>query len=166
MKPEENSRYRKVTIPAEFENWFQPTEQPDPARWAKVTATVGAAAPEVYREQPVWKTAPHLGGEVTLVRKTLEIDDLDQALLRLAIFSRQGYRVYINGTLVAEDRGRHRTWWPRMTYAKPGDKLYKALKPGTNLIAVTSFLQYFRGKEGDLEVYLEGLKSLPSPATK
>ena len=80
---------------------------------------------------------------------------LDQALLRLAIFSRQGYRVYVNGSLVVEQSGRSKSWRPRMTYAKPGDKLYQALKPGSNLIAVTSFLQYFRGKEGDLEVYLE-----------
>ncbi len=163
LKPEQNTRYRKVTIPAEFGDWFQPDYQPDPARWAKVTAKVGAAAPETYRDQAVWQNAPHLGGEVTMVRKTIEIDDLDQALLRLAVFSRQGYTVYVNGTLIESQKGRSRTWHPRMTYAKPGDKLYKALKPGTNVIAVTSFLQYFRGKEGDLEVYLEGLKELPKP---
>ncbi len=163
IKSEQKSRYRKVTIPAEFVDWFKPDYQPDPARWVKVTAKAGAAAPEKYRDQPAWKTAPHLGGEVTMVRKTIEIDDLDQALLRLAIFSRQGYRVYVNGTMVAEQSGRSKTWQPRMAYAKPGDKLYQALKPGTNVIAVTSFLQYFKGKEGDLEVYLEGLKELPKP---
>lgn len=163
LKPEQNSRYRKVTIPTEFSDWFKPDYKPDPARWAKVNAKVGATAPEQYRDQPVWKTAPHLGGEVIMVRKTIDLDDPDQALLRLNVFSRQGYRVYVNGTMVDEQSGRSKTWQPRMTYAKPGDKLYQALKPGSNVIAVTSFLQYFRGKEGDLEVYLEGLKELPKP---
>ncbi len=163
LKPEQHSRYRKVTLPAEFSDWFKPDYQPDPARWAKVSAKPGATAPESYRKQPVWKTAPHLGGEVSMVRKTIEIDDLDQVLLRLCVFSRQGYCVYVNGTKVFEQSGRSKNWQPRITYAKPGDKLYQALKPGTNLIAVTSFLQYFRGKEGDLEVYLEGLKKLPKP---
>jgi hypothetical protein len=35
------------------------------------------------------------------------------------------------------------------------------LKKGPNVLAATSFLQYFRGKEGAIEVYLEGLKEIP-----
>ena len=48
-----------------------------------------------------------------------------------------------------------------MTYSAPGGKIHKALKKGTNVLAATSYLQYFKGKEGDIEVYLEGLKELP-----
>ena len=37
----------------------------------------------------------------------------------------------------------------------------KHLKKGTDVIAANSFLQYFRGKEGIIEVYMEGLKEYP-----
>ena len=41
------------------------------------------------------------------------------------------------------------------------EAMRKQLKVGTNVIAVRSFLQYFNGKEGALDVHLEGLRELP-----
>lgn len=49
-----------------------------------------------------------------------------------------------------------------MIYEDVNGKIRSALVPGKNIIAATSFLQYFKGREGDLEVYLEGLKQLPA----
>ncbi len=48
-----------------------------------------------------------------------------------------------------------------MTYPNKRGELRKVLKKGTNVLTATSFLQYFKGKDGDLEVYLEGIKELP-----
>ncbi|HSP43747.1 MAG TPA: hypothetical protein VLO11_12805, partial [Luteolibacter sp.] len=73
----------------------------------------------------------------------------------------QGYRIYLNGELVVENKGRSKTWQPQYHYLD--DKARQHLKPGTNVLSATSFMQYFRGKEGDIEVYLEGLDKLPSP---
>lgn len=39
--------------------------------------------------------------------------------------------------------------------------LKQLLEKGTNVIAATSFLQYFRGKEGNIEVCVEVLEELP-----
>ncbi len=65
--------------------------------------------------------------------------------------------------MITESKGRSKGWSPRIEYGDANSKLRKALKPGANVIAATSFRQYFRGPEGDLEVYLEGLNSLPKP---
>jgi hypothetical protein len=37
----------------------------------------------------------------------------------------------------------------------------KHLKKGTNVISAVSLMQYFRGKEGDIYLTMEGLKELP-----
>ena len=44
------------------------------------------------------------------MRKVVELDDLDFARMRLMVYSRQGYRIYINGNLVRENKGRSKTW--------------------------------------------------------
>ena len=157
-------RNRPVSLPAEFENWFAPGYTAKPELWKTVTHDVRDRAPTLYHEQPFWKGDAKQTGEVILMRKTIEIEDLDQAVFRLVAYTRQGYRIYVNGQLVAENRGRAKNWWPRMEYGDSNSKLRAALKPGTNLIAATSFKQYFKGvDEGDLEVFLEALKSLPKP---
>jgi hypothetical protein len=154
-------RTRPVTLPAEFENWFAPGYAAKPELWKPVTTDVRDRAPEEYRNQPFWKGDAKQTGEVILLRKTIEIEDLDQALFRLVAYTRQGYRIYINGELIVEGKGRTKNWLPRIEYGDSNSKLRAALKPGTNVIAATSFKQYFKGEEGDIEVYLEGLKSLP-----
>ena len=161
LAEEEYTRYRKVTFPDALNNWYSPDYQPSPDVWTTITADIGKSAPTPYRNQAVWRTNPKQGGEVTVLRKTFEVDDLDYAMLRLVTYSRQGYRIYLNGQLITETKGRSKNWWPRMYYPSKRGDLRKALKKGTNVLAATSFLQYFKGKDGDLEVYLEGLKELP-----
>lgn len=156
-------RSRKVTLPMEFENWHQAGYAVKPERWSTISASLSTSAPEPYRNQPFWKTQPNQNGEVILLRKTVQIADLDQTLFRLVAYTRQGFRIYINGELVAESKGRSKNWFPRFEYGDANSKLRKALKPGANLIAATSFRQYFKGPDGDLEVYLEALKELPKP---
>lgn len=82
-------------------------------------------------------------------------------MLRVSTFSRQGYRIYLNGHLIKENKGRSKTWMPQQFCDDNQNKIRQYLKKGTNVIAATSFLQYFRGKEGNIEVYLEGLKKYP-----
>lgn len=163
IEPEVMERSRAVTLPAEFENWYLPSYIAKPELWKTVSASIGPEAPPEYRNQPFWKSDPKQSGEVILLRKTVQIDDLDQAIFRLVAYTRQGYRIHINGQLVAESKGRSKNWFPRIEYGDSNSKLRKALKPGANVITATSFRQYFKGPEGDLEVYLEGLKQLPKP---
>jgi len=162
LDPEVMERFRPVALPKPFENWFAPDFIAAPEQWTAVSATHSTAAPVEYRNQPFWKSNPKQNGEVILMRKTVQIDDLDQALFRLVAFTRQAYRIYINGQLVYETNTRSKNWFPRIEYGDARSKLRKALKPGSNVIAATSFRQYFKGPDGDIEVYLEGLKSLPA----
>jgi Family of unknown function (DUF6288) len=155
-------RYREVSLPKEFEGWNQPGFKPAAKGWEKVTKKLGTKAPAGYVKTPEWDEAGiKNAGEVIFLHKTFEIDDPEQAMLRLIAFSRQGYRIYLNGHLVAENKGRSKTWQAHVIYADSTNKIAEHLKKGTNVIAATSFLQYFRGKEGAIEVYVEGLKKLP-----
>jgi len=161
LEMSERERYRKVTFPESLKNWHLPDYEPAPNLWTTVSAEIGKSAPTSYRNQPMWKSNPNQGGEITLIRKTFEVDDLDYAMFRLVTYSRQGYRIYLNGQLVAEQKRRSKNWWPKTNYPSKRGDYRKFLKKGTNVLAATSFLQYFKGKDGDLEVYLEGLKELP-----
>lgn len=156
-------RYRPVTIPRHFDNWFAAGYIAKPEHWNSVSAPVTTTAPTEHRNKPFWKTHPNQNGEVILMRKTIQIDDLDQTLFRLVAYTRQGFRIYVNGEMIVENKGRTKNWLPRIEYGDSASKLRKALKPGANIIAATSFRQYFKGPEGDLEVYLEALKQLPKP---
>ena len=154
------SRYREVVFPAELAGWFKPDYDPAAHGWRRVDAKVGTAAPASYRNAPAWKQASaDQAGEVLLMHKTFELDRSDHAMLRLVAYTRQGYRIYLNGELVAENRNRSKTWQPQYQYLEA--KARQHLRKGTNVLAATSFMQYFRGREGDIEVYLEGLDQLP-----
>jgi hypothetical protein len=163
LEPEVMERSRAVTLPKHFENWFASDYTAQPEYWTTISASIDKSAPIEHRNQPFWKSNPKQNGEVILMRKTIQLNDLDQALFRLVAYTRQGYRIYINGELVSESKGRTKNWLPRIEYGDATSKLRKALKPGANVIAATSFRQYFKGPEGDLEVYLEALKDLPKP---
>jgi len=163
LEPEVMERTRPVTMPKHFENWFAPDYATAPDHWSAVSTTPSNTAPADYRNQPFWKSNPKQNGEVILMRKTIQLEDLDQTLFRLVAYTRQGYRIYVNGQLIAESKGRSKNWFPRIEYGDASSKLRKALKPGANVIAATSFRQYFKGPDGDLEVYLEALKQLPKP---
>jgi len=160
--PKEMNRYRPVTLPAHLQDWFSPGH--DTRNWKPHQFKAGRTAPFSHRDQPAWKTA--LGedaGEVILMRKTFELDDVEYKLFRLVTYTRQGYEIYINGQKVESVKNRTKNWNPRISYSDKNNQLRESLKPGTNVIAAKSFLQYFRGKEGDLEVYLEGLREMPRP---
>lgn len=158
----QKNRSRPVTLPAPLENWYKPDFEP--VGWKSHRFTVGDTAPTSYRDKPAWKfTQPHEAGEVLFMRKTFELEDVDYELFRLVAFTRQGFEIYINGEKVVEEKGRSKTWNPRISYADKNNKIRESLRPGTNVLTAKSFLQYFRGKEGDIEVYLEGLREMPKP---
>lgn len=161
-KPKDKNRYRKVTLPAHLEKWFSPDH--DTSAWKPVRFEVGSNAPFSHRKDPTWKSA--LGedaGEVIFMRKTFELEDVDYELFRLVAYTRQGYEIYINGQMVFETKSRSKNWQPRISYSEINSMLRESLRPGTNVLTAKSFLQYFRGKEGDIEVYLEGLREMPKP---
>ncbi|MCF7956859.1 MAG: hypothetical protein K9M57_00280 [Phycisphaerae bacterium] len=58
-----------------------------------------------------------------------------------------------------ENKGRFKTWWTHEIYHDK--RMKKHLKKDSNVIAATSSLQYFHGKDGNIEVCLEGLEKCP-----
>ncbi|MBT8045389.1 MAG: hypothetical protein KJO79_10600, partial [Verrucomicrobiae bacterium] len=161
-QPKDKNRFRPVTFPDPLKDWF--SVDYDTSDWQSVSFDVGAQAPRSYRNKPAWKHNPSKQtGEVLLMRKTFELKDVDYDLLRLVVYSRQGFEIYINGQKVVSQKGRSKTWNPRFAYTDKNNKLRASLRPGTNVLTAMSFLQYFRGKEGDIEVYVEGLRKLPKP---
>lgn len=162
LEKSSQDRFRQITLPKEFEGWNQPDFNPAAKGWEKVTKNIGNKAPAAYISAPGWDLdGVKKAGEAVFLHKTFEVEDPDQAILRLIVFSRQGYQIYLNGQLVVENKGRSKTWQPQAIYADERNKIAEHLKKGTNVISAMSFLQYFRGPEGAIEVYLEGLKSLP-----
>lgn len=162
LDPSNPDRYREVSLPKEFEGWNQPGFNPAAKGWEKVTKNPGTKASAGYVKTPEWdEEGVKKAGEVIFLHKTFEVDDPKQAMLRLVAYSRQGYRIYLNGHLVAENKGRSKTWQAHTIYADSKNGMAEHLTKGTNVLSATSFLQYFRGKEGNIEVYLEGLKEIP-----
>jgi len=155
----EQERYRELALPAELKDWFQPTYDPAQHGWKKAKAKIGSAAPFEYQPSESWSKALKDAGEVIFMRKTFELDDTNKALFRITAFTRQGYRVYLNGHPIITEKSRSKTWQARETYLD--DAMKKYLRKGTNIIAATGFLQYFRGKEGDIAIFVESLDQLP-----
>jgi len=161
-RPDNNAqqRFRNVGIPAEFSGWNLPDFKPAPDQWKTITAPAGAATPNDFQRAPrAVRDAFRDADEVILLRKEFDLADIDYELFRLIVFSRQGFVVHINGEHVAEDRSRSRTWQGRDIYLD--EKARSHLKPGRNVITALSFMQYFRGKDGGLDLYLEGLRQFP-----
>lgn len=154
------NRYRQVTIPAKLEGWYKSEYDAVKNGWKTETTVIGDRAPAGYKGSNKWNKQEMKNlDEVILTRKVVELDNLDFARLRLMVYSRQGFRIYINGNLVVENKGRSKTWMAQERYLD--EKMKKHLKKGKNVIAAIGFLQYFRGKEGNVEVVLEGLKKYP-----
>ena len=93
------------------------------------------------------------------MRKTFELERTDYAMLRMVVYTRQGYRIYLNGKLVSESEARSKNWQPKYIYFDKN--MHNQLKTGRNVLAATSFMQYFKGKEGDIEVYIEAIDEIP-----
>ena len=154
------NRYRKVTFPKGLENWYQPDFNPAKNGWKQYTDTIGQFRPDGYPRPENWtKQDMKQAGEILLTQKTFELKDLDYAMFRISAFTRQGYRIYLNGNLIVESKGRSKTWQARTSYFN--NNMKKHLKKGTNVISAVSLMQYFRGKEGDIYLSMEGLKELP-----
>jgi len=154
------NRYRKVTFPNRLENWYQPDFNPAKNGWKKYTDHIGKDRPDGYHRPANWTTQDmKQAGEILLTQKSFELKNLDYAMFRISAFTRQGYRIYLNGNLIVESKNRSKTWQARASYFN--DNMKKHLKKGTNVISAVSLMQYFRGKEGDIYLFMEGLKELP-----
>jgi hypothetical protein len=147
----EMNRYRPVELPERLKGWFKPDYAAE--GWTLERTTVGDLAPKAFQSPAHWAKD---AGEVIFMRKTIELPAADYVLYRAHVFTKQGYDLYLNGQKIAGDKSRSKTWMARTHY------LDKPLPAGTNVVAAMSFLEYFRGKTGNIEVYVEGLKDFPA----
>ncbi len=165
----ETNRFRKVELPESFSGWYQPDFDPAKLGWmSDEDKSVRSNPPQFYNQPKIW-TEKYLpkSGEMIFVRKSFDLKDTEQAALRLTVYSRQGFTVYLNGQPIANVDGRSKTLEAHRFYFDA--KMRKQLKPGTNALAANSFLQYFGGGGGKpganvgcLMVYVEALKDFPS----
>jgi len=154
------SRYRDIDLPESLQGWYKIDYDPADNGWIKKNQEFGDRAPMRYVQSDRWSgdILPD-AGEVLLVRKTFDLEDMDDVMYRVIAFTRQGFEVYLNGRRIEEVRGRSRTWQPRITNFTAS--MREHLREGTNVLAARSFLQYFRGKEGNITIYIEALPAFP-----
>ena len=157
--PSEMNRYRDVTLPGHLDGWHCPDFDPAAHDWQSVTAEV-THKPSAFQQVPnAYRDLMDDAAEVLLLRKEFDLEDIDYELFRLSVHTRQGYRIYLNGEPIAENRGRTRNWNPRETFLDGDARSH--LRKGRNVFAIMSFKQYFRGTEGGVDLYLEGLRKFP-----
>lgn len=162
-KPDDSAynRYRDVKLPTRLQGWYAVDYNPATHGWSYQMYPFAATAPAGYSGNAMWREQflPK-SGEVVFMRRTFELDNLDFAAIRMSVYSRQGYDVYLNGKLLQKATNRSKTWQARQTYFD--QDMRKHLKVGKNILAARGFLQYFRGPDGGIEVILEGLEEFPS----
>lgn len=159
-EPAEMNRYRPVTLPAQLDGWQHPEFDPAAANgWKSTTAPVATTLGDFQHVPQSFRSLFDGAGEVLLLRKDFLLDDLDYELFRLSAITRQGFRVYLHGEPIHENRGRSRTWQAREFFLDANARQH--LREGTNTLAVISFMQYFRGAEGGVDIYLEALRTFP-----
>ncbi len=162
QKPPEKepNRYRALELPPPLRGWFQPDYDPAARGWIRETARIGDVAPSGYRSPKKWhdQQLPK-AGEVIFTRKTFALERTDYAIVRVIVFAKQGYDVYLNGQRIAGSKDRPKSWGPHIHYFDA--KTRQHLRKGTNVIAASSFLEYSPRKDGNIEVYVEGLEALP-----
>ncbi len=153
-------RYREVELPDRLEGWYRPDYDPAAHGWVRDVVETDGTAPNSPVHTRRWRQEllPE-AGEVIFTRTAFELDDLDAVMFRVTAFTRQGYDIYLNGHRIARQTGRSRTWQPRVHVFD--DNMRQHLRVGTNVVAARSFLQYFRGREGNLEIYVEALPAFP-----
>ena len=154
-------RYRKVTLPAGMDGWYQPDF--DASSWQSGPAPIGKGehqrAPKDLKHKSPWGD-----GEILLARTTFELDATDYDLYRLRTICTQGFDVYLNGKKIESY-----SWWANPTENRkwPMSKgKASLLKKGTNTLAVytpcvypSSQKPHWRGEVfGHLDVYIEGLR--------
>lgn len=160
-KPADNviDRFRAIHPPAFLEDWQQPAYDPAAHGWTADRAEFDDSAPAAFRPTKAWLDSLDSAGEVLFFRKSFSLENLDDAELRIRVHSRQGYRLYLNGHPIITDKNPSKNWNARTTYLD--ESIKKHLRPGTNVIAATSFLQYLPKKLGGLDVHIETLRNPP-----
>ncbi|HSP42645.1 MAG TPA: hypothetical protein VLO11_07235, partial [Luteolibacter sp.] len=153
-------RYRKVTLPAGMDGWYQPGF--DASGWLSGPAPIGKGehqrAPKNLEHKSPWGD-----GEFLLARTTFELDAADYDLYRLRIICIQGFDVYLNGKKIE-----NYSWWADPTDNRKWPMNQRSaglLKKGTNTLAVYTPCVYpstqkphWRGEVfGHLNAYIEGL---------
>ena len=131
-------RFRDITLTAGMENWFMP--EFDDSKWTSGKAPIGKG---VWNHSGITldKFPSTWGaGEFLLMRTTFEVEDLNCDSYRLAVFARQGFRVYLNGQEVHTY-----IWWqdrPQYGSLVLTEEQIKHLKKGKNVLAVYANDQY------------------------
>lgn len=154
------NRYRPVDLPENLKGWYKADYDPAKHDWTSVKAKVFDITPKGYGVDGDWfaKYLPD-AKEVMFIRKEFELDDLDFVFMRLSVYSRQGYDVYLNGNKIVSKSSRSKTWGAQRHYFD--DKIRQHLKVGKNVIVARGFLQYFRGKAGGIDLFVEKLEFPP-----
>jgi hypothetical protein len=155
-----HARYREAELPDHLSGWYEPDYMPQAHGWTADQDEVDAPTPGWRRPPDRW-FSEHLpqAGEVIFIRKTFELEDLDDALLRVTLYSRQGYDVYLNGRHIVSNRHHQRGFPARRHFVDA--KMRQHLKVGTNVIAARSFLHTAGGRDGGLDLFVEALRELP-----
>jgi len=157
LEKKHKKRFRKITLPAELADWFEPGF--DDSKWQSGKAPIGKG---IWKEReyniPIPQFRSQWGdGEFILARTTFEVDKLNHDAYRIAVLANQGYDVYLNGVKMHTY-----IWWKEPMYRSIvlEDKYAGLLRKGTNVLAVRAGSDYSRGKLeniGAIDVVLEGI---------
>lgn len=160
LDPAQQNRFRTIELPKRLENWYAVDYNPAEHGWIRDQHQLDIPLQTYVDTKPWIEMHGKDAKEVTFMRKNLELDRLDEVAFRIGVYTRQGYNLYLNGHLIRTEEGRTKPSVVRWIYLD--DKMKQHLKTGRNVIAIQSFLEYFRGQNGYLDVYLEGLDSFPA----
>jgi len=124
VKGEKTAPTFEVSLPAEMTNWFMPEFDLKKAAWKRAPAPFGMRVEETWPEKIAWVPVRYslysakrpqpktvIENDVLLMRKTLEMPALkDGYRYRIIVEgsihdnSGEGYAIYVNGKLLAEDK--------------------------------------------------------------
>jgi hypothetical protein len=147
--------------PAEAANWFAPDFDDSP--WKTGEAPFGVGRVE-RPELPAVANRTEWTSERILLRREFDLEETEGLLeFRLRALSREGMEVYLNGQEVldknapARKAGSDRPEY--VTHELPYGAIMKALKKGKNVIAVSTYVTYLKGKPvGQIDVGLEAVR--------
>ena len=131
-------RFRDITLPAGMENWHMPDF--DDSKWTSGKAPIGKgvwdhSGIKLDKFPSTWGE-----GEFLLMRTSFEVENLNCDSYRIAVFARQGFRVYLNGQEIHTY-----IWWqdrPQYGSLVLTEEQIKHLKKGKNVLAVYANDQY------------------------
>lgn len=154
----EKKRFRDVAIPAELSGWFKP--EFDDSKWTTGKAPIGVGIFTGKRgkeKEPIPNQSDWGDKEFLLMRGQFEIPDTNYDFYRLRVLTKQGYHIYLNGTLI-----RTYIWWkdgPSYRAIGMSPDMTKHLRKGINTLAVYANTAYEKGKPvAQIDVSIEGLR--------